>query len=120
MSNMHVKVAATPEIMGAIVADDKAIIMEYAGKIEADVAIVDNTDTQVHLALPYYANLENTSISQISEDDLEAVAGGEVFITIAIIGAAACGVGFVACTTGIGALVDEEENYRRKTGQSNK
>ncbi len=118
MSEISIKVAATPEIMGAMVAHDKAIIIEYADKIEADVAIVDNSETEVHLALPYYDNLKNGSISQISEDDLDAVSGGEVFITIAIIGATACGVGFVACTTGIGALVDEEENYRRKTGQS--
>ncbi len=114
------------EIVGAMVlnnASDEVIAeLQANGKdalaAHADVAlptgmelqVVSNTNDEIHLALPYYETLETSGIVPMDDEDLDAVAGGEIIFTImtvlGAIGAAVIGgTGSGLVAVGVGAAV---------------
>ncbi len=75
---------------------------------EASLSVVSNTEQEVHLALPYYDFVGGGSAMALSDDDLDAITGGEILISVCI----ACGFGIGAgiataasASIGVGALV---------------
>lgn len=132
MSEQKLSLAATTELVGSVVlnaldsataaqlrADPKNTIYTKANIEIADslaVHVVQNTNNDVALILPYYESLEMVSADPISDSDIEGVAGGEILISIiaamvagGVIGAVSAGVtgGTVGIAVGaaVGAVV---------------
>ena len=67
---------------------------------EGEIAVVQNTENEVNLTLPYYAMIEKISAFELTPEMLDEVAGGEIFITIAALCGA--GIGFAVGGTALG------------------
>lgn len=92
--------APTYEILGAMsptVSESKR--NEIIDNIDAKVIMVSNTDSQVHLALPYYAGVEKIASYEVSDCDADAVAGGEVIVAVIL---SATAIGGTAVALGLG------------------
>lgn len=59
---------------------------------EGDITVVENSDSEIHLALPYYAMVGTLSAIELTPAMLERVSGGEIVITLAAV--AGAGIGF--------------------------
>ncbi len=97
------KIAATYEILGAFASHaDEAQLESVIAEVAAEVSFVQNADKEVNLTLPYYSFLGNAKSEAITDANLDEVSGGEVFVSVIIVGAAAAviatgaGVGFAA------------------------
>ena len=105
------KLIGTNEILGAFASsldedEQHAIIND----IEAEVITVENTDDEVHLALPYYSGVEDAIAKAISDTEANDVAGGEIGIAIAI----ALGV---LSITSLGAGMAVEKAVKSRQGK---
>lgn len=112
MSNTKTpQLALTYEILGAFepTASD-AVKQDALNSIEADVAFVNNTDNEVHLALPYYDCVAKISAANVSDADTADVSGGEVVVTMAILG---LGVGASIIVAG-GAWIGTQTDKSKK------
>lgn len=49
------------------------------------ISVVENTDNEIHLSLPYYENIEVMKADAIKDEDLDDVAGGEIIMLIAAV-----------------------------------
>ncbi len=107
----NIELFASTEIMGAYTTS--RLTAEQAEKFLADpyamlplagvdlshlsITAVSNSSDEVHIALPYYDALDKPSAVAIGDDDLDAVIGGEIIITIAFFGT---GVALTALSVG--------------------
>ncbi len=57
--------------------------------VQIDMALVENSPSEVHLALPYYAALNDMNAEKLNDESLAEISGGEIFISIGV----ACGIG---------------------------
>ena len=98
------KLIGTNEILGSLaksVSEDQfqAIIND----VKAEVITVSNSVNEVHLTLPYYAEVEDTIAEAISDVDTSEIVGGEVGFSIAAaitIGTASLAIGGIALGMG--------------------
>lgn len=115
----EVKLFPSTELMGAIAinsltskqierfAEDPYAAVALTGADLSDLSIVavENTAEVIHLALPYYEALDGTSAQAVSDDDLDAIVGGEIIITLSIVGTGlaltALSVGFKGVAAGM-------------------
>ena len=67
-----------------------------------EITAVTNTDDEVNLALPYYSLLDVVKVKELDEESLEAVSGGEIFVSLGILGGMFAGA---AIATAVGAGV---------------
>ncbi len=51
---------------------------------DISVSVVENDSATLHLALPYYADLERLSAEVLKDADIDDVAGGEIIISIGV------------------------------------
>ena len=82
-----VQAAKDESFRNEMLADPKTAFEKYSGqKLPGDVqiAVHENTDKLINFALP--PDLSNL---ELSDEDLEKVAGGEFFVTAAVVGATA-------------------------------
>ncbi len=56
------------------------------------ITIVENSDSEVHLALPYYSVVSTMSALELTPEMLDQVSGGEIVITLSAL--AGAGIGF--------------------------
>ena len=59
---------------------------------EGEITIVENSDSEIHLALPYYDIVGTMSAIELTPEMLDQVAGGEIVITLCAL--AGAGIGF--------------------------
>ncbi len=90
----------------AFASDPKSFIASYLKFDAGDVSIsvVENGADTLNLALPYYSALENISTEALKDADIGDVAGGEIIITLGIIGGAVAG-GTLGVIVGAGLTV---------------
>ena len=80
----------------AFTADPKAVLASKA-KIDAsnlNINVVQNSNTDVNLALPYYAMVEEMQAEMLKDESLQKISGGEILVTIGIL----CGIGGATAT----------------------
>ncbi len=85
----------------AFASDPKSFISSSLNLDTGDisVSVVENDSATLHLALPYYTDLERLSAGVLKDADIDDVAGGEIIISIlAIAGAIGGGVAAAAIT----------------------
>ncbi len=122
MTNKNNKLLALNEIVGAYILpqfsdeeiqafreDSVGFLNSQLGTdFDDGIAVVENTADEVHLALPYYSTLEQTTATALSDDDLDEIVGGEILISIFVACGFAAGVGVAAAAsiggTGVVAL----------------
>ncbi len=84
---------------------------------EVSLNIVQNSVSEIHIALPFYSGLLPHTTDSLSDDDLEQVSGGEVFVTAIVATVLAIGtVGAIAGGVAAKVLKDQaalEENDGR-------
>ncbi len=96
MSNS--KIVASTEILGALTsgfsaedlnafkADPKGTIFAKTnadiGGYELNINLAENSANEVHIALPYYKDLDNLTSEMISDADLSEISGGELPMAI--------------------------------------
>lgn len=104
---------AANEIVGAIAvnglthAEIEAFASDPRGSIDdlfdidSNIAIqvIENTNDEVVLTLPYYSELETMQSQMMSDESLDDVAGGEIIILICAIGGAFAGSAIAAGST---------------------
>ena len=108
-------VIGTYEILGAMCPTiSESELQEIISGVDTEVKLVSNTDSEIHLTLPYYADLESVAES-VSDSDIDgaSVAGGEVFVTIALIAGAV--VATAGSVTAAGVVLDKQN--RGKDGK---
>lgn len=90
------------ELARALQADGKAALSGLSGESIADdvsVNVVQNTPERVHVVLPEYAGQEDwLSRSSLSDEEMKDLSGGEVFITLLVVGGVLAGSAVVAGT----------------------
>lgn len=69
------KLNATPEILGVFGSHDEATVQKVASSFDQKLVTVQNSSNEVHLALPFYSDLESKA-SGLSDSDLEVASGG--------------------------------------------
>ena len=113
---------ASTEIIGALAtrkmtdsqvesfaADPNAMIAATANVDISDIKInvIENSSSDIHLALPYYSEVEIMQAEMIKDERLANIAGGEILISIGVIAGtiigSALGTGLAA--SAIGATV---------------
>ena len=103
---MSQKVIGTNEILGAFASQiSNEQIKKVMDSVAVEVNFANNTDNEVHLALPYYSvNEQAPTFISLDDEALENIAGGEIAGTLAmaIIGCTAVGLGIAGGVTGIG------------------
>lgn len=67
--------------------------------VQSDINVVENTSSDVVLALPYYSSLDSTKAFALNLQDMNVVSGGEILISIFAISGAAIGFGIAAAAT---------------------
>ncbi len=110
-------VIGTYEILGAMCSGiSESEIKEFAADYDTEVKAVINSDSEIHLVLPYYANLKSVAES-ISDSDIDGanVAGGEVFVTIALIAGAV--VTTAGAVTAAGVVLDKQNKGKDGGGK---
>ena len=97
---MSIKLLFTPELGGTLLSNDsnsdnfdsiisnpvEFIKSTYNVDIISEIKTVENTDNEINLVLPFYTDLEKLSTSALSENDLDSISGGEIFISTVVIG----------------------------------
>ncbi len=116
-TNKAPQIAASSEIMGAALtagmsgteilafgADPKSFIASSLSVDTGDVtlSVVENGVDTINLALPYYSALDQLAMEAVTESDLDGVSGGEIIISLIIVGAVAT-VGVVSATIAVAA-----------------
>ena len=104
---------APAEIVAELQANGRDALATHADVTLPDgmeLQVVSNTNDEIHLALPYYETLETSGIVPMDDEDLDAVAGGEIVFTImtllGVVGAAVLGgTGSGLVAVGVGAAV---------------
>ena len=71
--------------------------------IEVDVKLVENSNSDVNLALPYYSEVEALRVEMLKDERLNDISGGEIVISIFVVGGALAGFG-LASAAGAGVL----------------
>ncbi len=104
------KILGTNEILGTFTSViSKEQLDSIIASASAEVSFIKNTDNEVHLALPYYSSLAKvSSLIPLEDSDVSDVAGGEVFVSLAIAGVIAAG----AVAGGIAIGVDEAQKSK--------
>ena len=76
--------ALSAEEIQAFTKDPKSVLLATvnADTSEFDVNVVENSASEVNLALPYYAFVDSSEAQAILDSDMD-VAGGEIALTIA-------------------------------------
>lgn len=75
----------TYEILGAMIPTvDENQKQQVLNNVEASVNMVENTQNEINLTLPYYTNVEKISSHNVGDSDIDEVAGGEIFAILAI------------------------------------
>lgn len=105
----------------ALVSDPKSALKQAAGiDVPADMHVqpVHNSADEVHVAIPAYAVLERGDAkAALHEADLKDVSGGEIFITLGVVGGVAAGVAVGgAVAGGVGAKIAKD----KKKGKTKK
>ena len=133
MKDNKPKLSPAPEIMGAIgiqklsttqlaelKTDTKDFLQAHLDLNlgnEVNLNIVQNSNDEIHIALPFYSDLPPHTTDSLSDDDLEQVSGGEVFVTAIVATVLAIGtVGAIAGGVAAKVLKDQaalEENDGR-------
>ncbi len=113
MTNKENKLFASAEIMGALLTEklSSADVASFASdpssfiysSLSADVgdislSVVENDIGVIHLALPYYSEIESHSANILTDGDVDDVSGGELLISL-LIGTIACAATGVAVTS---------------------
>ena len=70
----------------------------YDISTSAEVKTVENSNDTINLTLPYYSNLDTASAGPMTDGDMDSVAGGEIFISLVVLGTGAAVVAGI--TTG--------------------
>ncbi len=65
-----------------------------AVEFNGEIAVVENSANEVHMTLPYYSQVEAISSYELSPEDMQAVVGGEILISV-----------FAAIGVGVGAVI---------------
>lgn len=93
-----IKLIALNEITGAVLVpalsneDKQALNADsnsfFKAKLDVDVPIkvglVENTDSDVNLTLPYYSELEAIHAEMIKDESMKNISGGEIIITLCV------------------------------------
>ena len=113
--NEQKTIAPANEVIAGLLGNKCAKDIAFADKIKSDpkqtlsnlmncemvnanvsVRIMQNTEDKVNIPLPHYSKMGEVARSApLSDSDLAAVAGGEVFITVAAIGVGVLGASVV-------------------------
>ncbi len=94
------KVAGTYEILGTFASQiTEAQLESYLSQVDAEVSFIQNSDKEVHLALPYYTGVEDAAAHAVSDAQAADVSGGEiigvaVFLSLGVAGVGASLIGF--------------------------
>ncbi len=68
--------------------------------------LVENTDSEMNLALPYYSIVDDFTASALSNEDAENVSGGEIIMALSMLGATiAAAVGFASVSGTVAAVI---------------
>lgn len=75
-----------------------------------DISVVENTENEVHLALPYFQCVNDFHASAIHDESLDDISGGEIFITICTVagvvaGGIICATTTISITAGVGLCI---------------
>ncbi len=90
------EIIAVNEIVGAIAnpllnnedvknlkADPNSFVKaKSAVEFNGEIAVVENSAKEVHLTLPYYSQVEAISSYELSPEEMQSVAGGEILISL--------------------------------------
>ncbi len=130
MTNNKPQVFASNEILGATLTakmskseiqafskDPKSFISASLDADTRDVSfsMVENSADSINLALPYYSQLDSISASSLQEHDIDSVSGGEIVISLTIIGvglattAGAVAAGVAGVQASIGKKIDNSD-----------
>lgn len=74
--------------------------------IDGDISIIENSENEINLALPFYSGVEDIKAMALKDKNLDNISGGEILITVfAAIGVAAgvaSGVAIAGAASGLG------------------
>ncbi len=95
--------AMNPEQAQAFSADPHSMIASNANiDLEGiQVNVVQNTGSDVNLILPYYELLESTEAQAVRDRDLNDISGGEIFISLGVLGGVLFGAVVLGASNGI-------------------
>ncbi len=85
-------------------------------KGDIDLTVIENTETEMHLTLPFYSELEKSSVSTLSDENIEDISGGEIVITFAVIGIGVAAGGLYALSENVKAKA-RDVTYEVITGE---
>ncbi len=112
------KLFPTIELLGSM-ADSEETILNKASEHNISVVVAKNSSDEVSIALPYYSAITKAPFTEVEDDDLEEVSGGEfigiIAITIGLGSVAAAGLAAGAITIGVDESKKADE--RRAKGE---
>lgn len=83
--------------MNEFTANAKEFLKSYLDiDVQHDIIVVENTNSDVAIALPYYENMQTITASSINEEELDEIIGGEILISIFAIAGTAIGFGIAS------------------------
>lgn len=129
----EINLTLTPEIIGAITDhklskeqamkfknDPNSFLAEMNLKPNADMQVqaIENSANEIHLALPFYEGVEESSAIKLSDENVEGVSGGEIIVN-AILAVSVLAVmgGVVYAVTQDSAIKGRNEAFEEITGQ---
>ncbi len=115
MSNTNTNLFPANEIVGALGVSElnaeqakafaanpnQAIAALGVDTMDIEFKVVENSGKDVHITLPFYTEVDAMHAEMIKDETLNQISGGEIFISIGIVGGIMAGVG-IAGALGVG------------------
>ncbi len=75
----------------------------YDVNLETDINFVENSGSEINLALPYYSQVDEISAQALSNEEMIDITGGEILISICVVGGLGIGAA-IGCAAGLSGI----------------